>query len=106
MPGTSTARGPRVLNVAAGVETSESPAPRRDARHDALRVLVGKWINAGHTIGAPEAIASTSPLSAWLGTKAVGATGSSLKTVASSASATHPLTDRRERCRSASRSSA
>ena len=55
MPGTSTARGPRVLNVAAGVETSESPAPRRDARHDALRVLVGKWINAGHTIGAPEA---------------------------------------------------
>jgi hypothetical protein len=37
--------GPRVVNVAAGVESSEGPTPLRDARHEALEVLIGKWIN-------------------------------------------------------------
>jgi hypothetical protein len=41
----------RVVNVAAGVENSGRTAPVRDGRHQALAVLIGKWINEGHTIG-------------------------------------------------------
>jgi len=52
---TSTVRSPRVVNVAAGVERGEGPTPLPDARHDTLQVLIGKWINQGHTIGAPDA---------------------------------------------------
>jgi hypothetical protein len=41
----------RVVNVAAGVENSGQTAPVRDGRHQALGILIGKWINEGHTIG-------------------------------------------------------
>ena len=39
----------RVVNVAAGVENSGQTAPVRDGRHQALGILVGKWINATST---------------------------------------------------------
>jgi hypothetical protein len=40
----------RVVNVAAGVETAGQAVPVRDRRHQALAVLIGNWINEGHTI--------------------------------------------------------
>jgi hypothetical protein len=45
---------PRVVNVAAGVETTARPVPLRDARHEALEVFIGKWINEGHTVATSE----------------------------------------------------
>jgi hypothetical protein len=47
-------RSPRVVSVAAGVEQTDRTVPVRDARHQALAVLIGKWINEGHTIAAGE----------------------------------------------------
>jgi len=44
----------RVINVAAGVETTGRIAPVRGSRHQALAVLIGKWINEGRTIGTAE----------------------------------------------------
>ncbi len=44
----------RVVNVAAGVENTVRTAPVRDGRHQALAVLIGKWINEGRTIGTAE----------------------------------------------------
>jgi hypothetical protein len=44
----------RVVNVAAGVENTDRTAPVRDGRHQALAVLIGKWINEGHTAGTGE----------------------------------------------------
>ncbi|HEY5352952.1 MAG TPA: DUF1579 family protein [Streptosporangiaceae bacterium] len=44
----------RVVNVAAGVENTDRAAPVRDSRHQALAVLIGKWINEGHTAGTAE----------------------------------------------------
>jgi hypothetical protein len=44
----------RVVNVAAGVEHTDRTAPVRDGRHQALAVLIGKWINEGHTAGTAE----------------------------------------------------
>jgi len=44
----------RVVNVAAGVENTDRTAPVRDGRHQALAVLIGKWINEGHTAGTAE----------------------------------------------------
>ncbi len=44
----------RVVNVAAGVENTDRTAPVRDARHQALAVLIGKWINEGDTTGTAE----------------------------------------------------
>ena len=49
-----TARSARVVKVAAGVEDTDRAAPVRDSRHEALGVLIGNWINEGHTIGAGE----------------------------------------------------
>jgi hypothetical protein len=40
----------RVVKVAAGVENTDRTAPVRDGRHQALAVLIGDWINEGHTI--------------------------------------------------------
>jgi hypothetical protein len=51
----STSSSPRVVNVAAGVESTAHPAPVRDARHEALDVLIGKWMNEGHTVATAEA---------------------------------------------------
>jgi hypothetical protein len=44
------AESARVVNVAAGVDNTGQAAPVRDGRHQALAVLIGKWINEGHTI--------------------------------------------------------
>lgn len=50
----STASSPRVVMVAAGVESTTRLVPVRDARHEALDVLIGKWINEGHTVATTE----------------------------------------------------
>jgi uncharacterized protein DUF1579 len=55
MPSIDDAESPRVVNVAAGVEVGEGSTLERDARHEALGVFIGKWINEGQTIGTPEA---------------------------------------------------
>jgi hypothetical protein len=44
----------RVVRVAAGVERTATQAPVRDARHHALEILIGKWINEGHTTATPD----------------------------------------------------
>jgi hypothetical protein len=44
----------RVISVAAGMETTGRTAAVADSRHQALSVLIGKWINEGHTIGTAE----------------------------------------------------
>jgi len=49
-----TARSARVVSVAAGVQATDRPAPVRDRRHQALEVLIGNWINTGHTTGTGE----------------------------------------------------
>ena len=48
------AKSARVVKVAAGVEDTDRAAPVRDGRHQALAVLIGKWINEGRTIRAGE----------------------------------------------------
>jgi hypothetical protein len=45
---------PQVVNVAAGVERTDGSAPRRDARHEALQIFIGTWINEGHTIATTD----------------------------------------------------
>jgi hypothetical protein len=49
-----TSASARVVNVAAGVETTDRSVPVRDHRHQALAVLIGNWINEGHTIGTAQ----------------------------------------------------
>jgi hypothetical protein len=49
-----TAKSTRVVNVAAGVEDTDQKAAVRGSRQQALAVLIGKWINEGHTIGTGE----------------------------------------------------
>jgi Protein of unknown function (DUF1579) len=49
-----TTESARVVNVAAGVENTGRTAPVPDRRHQALAVLIGKWINEGHTIETAE----------------------------------------------------
>ncbi|MEU9025918.1 DUF1579 family protein [Actinomadura sp. NPDC048394] len=51
----SSSKSARVVTVAAGVETTDRTAPVRDDRHEALEVLIGKWINEGHTVATAEA---------------------------------------------------
>jgi hypothetical protein len=53
MSGTTTEPG-RVVSVAAGVENTDQTASARDGRHEALAVLIGNWINEGHTIGTAQ----------------------------------------------------
>jgi hypothetical protein len=50
----ATTESARVVNVAAGVEHTDRTAPVRDGRHQALAVLIGKWINEGRTIETAE----------------------------------------------------
>lgn len=54
MSESSTPAGARVVKVAAGLESTDQDVPVRDARHEALGVLIGKWINEGHTVATPE----------------------------------------------------
>jgi hypothetical protein len=44
----------RVVSVAAGLENTGQVAAVRDDRHEALAVLIGNWINEGHTIGTAD----------------------------------------------------
>ncbi len=53
MSSTSTTESARVVEVAAGLESTGRRTPVRDARHLALDVLIGRWINEGRTIAAP-----------------------------------------------------
>ena len=50
MSSASTTESVRVVDVAVGVERTDRNAPVRDARHQALDVLVGRWINEGQTV--------------------------------------------------------
>jgi hypothetical protein len=43
-----------VVKVAAGLESTDRHVPVRDMRHEALDVLVGKWINEGRTVATAE----------------------------------------------------
>jgi hypothetical protein len=45
---------PRVVRLAAGAENTARPVPVRDARHQALDILIGKWINEGHTAASEQ----------------------------------------------------
>ena len=49
-----TTESARVVSVAAGVENTGRAAAVRDDRHAALAVLIGRWINEGHTIGTAD----------------------------------------------------
>lgn len=51
----SSSSSPKVVNVASGVESTAQQVPVRDAHHEALDVLIGKWINEGHTVATAEA---------------------------------------------------
>src|SRR5665213_3286963 len=49
---TSTNKSARVVQVATGLERTDGQTRVRNARHEALEVLIGKWINEGQTIAA------------------------------------------------------
>ena len=53
----------RVVTVAAGLESTDRHVPVRDVRHEALSLLIGKWINEGHTV-APVSCGGTT-MAAW-----------------------------------------
>ena len=53
MSSTRTTESARIVDVAAGLERTGRRTPVRNARHLALDVLIGRWINEGHTIAAP-----------------------------------------------------
>jgi hypothetical protein len=64
----STSSSPRVVKVAAGVESTAGPVPVRDSRHEALDVLIGRWINEGRTVasaGVPSLPILTSDVYEW-----------------------------------------
>lgn len=46
----SSAQSARVVNVASGMQQTDQATPARDARHEALAVLIGNWINEGATV--------------------------------------------------------
>ena len=48
----TTTESARVINVAAGVENTDRTALVRDGRHQALAVLIGRWINESRRINA------------------------------------------------------
>jgi len=50
----STAPSGRVVDVAVGMEHTNRTARVRDARHRALDVLIGSWVNEGQTVNAPQ----------------------------------------------------
>jgi hypothetical protein len=54
MPDGSTSSSPRVVKVASGLESTDRHAPVRDMQHEALDVLIGKWINEGRTVATAE----------------------------------------------------
>jgi hypothetical protein len=64
----STPQSARVVNVAAGMASTNQTAPVRDARHRALEVLIGNWINEGQTVQTaqiPSAAILTSDVYQW-----------------------------------------
>jgi hypothetical protein len=68
MSNVSTTESVRVVNVAVGMERTDRDAPVRDARHQALEVLIGSWINEGQTATTaqiPSAAILTSDVYRW-----------------------------------------
>jgi hypothetical protein len=58
----------RVVDVAVGMERTNRIAPVRGARHEALEVLIGRWINEGQTVETaqvPSAAILTSDVYQW-----------------------------------------
>lgn len=55
MSSTTIAEPNRVVRVASGLESTDQAPAKRDARHRALEVFVGKWINEGHTVATEQA---------------------------------------------------
>jgi hypothetical protein len=58
----------RVVSVAKGLESTSEGVALRDQRHEALAVLIGKWINEGNTIaseGVPAMPILTSDVYEW-----------------------------------------
>jgi hypothetical protein len=50
----STPSSPRVVQVAAGLQSTDRQVPARDLRHEALDVLIGRWINEGRTVATAD----------------------------------------------------
>jgi hypothetical protein len=50
----SSATSARVVSVASGMQQTDRSTPVRDARHEALAVLIGNWINEGATIATAD----------------------------------------------------
>jgi hypothetical protein len=68
MSSTTATESARVVDVAVGMERTNRTAPVRDARHRALDVLIGRWINEGQTVGTaqiPSAAILTSDVYQW-----------------------------------------
>jgi hypothetical protein len=61
----ASASSAHVVNVAAGVDDTDRTAPVRDGRHQALAVLIGKWINEGRTAQTPSVPILTSDIYEW-----------------------------------------
>ena len=64
----SPAQSVRVVNVAVGIERTDRDAPVRDPRHQALQVLIGRWISEGQTVATaqiPSAAIATSDVYQW-----------------------------------------
>jgi hypothetical protein len=65
----SSAKSARVVSVASGMQKTDRATPVRDGRHEALAVLIGKWINEGATVaaeGIPTAAILTSDVYEWV----------------------------------------
>lgn len=68
MSDSSTPGEARVVQVAAGRERTDRQAAVRDERHEALDVLIGRWINEGRTVaagGVPSVPILTSDVYEW-----------------------------------------
>src|ERR1700722_8938041 len=50
----SSATSARVVSVASGMQQTDRATPARDARHEALAVLIGNWINEGTTVATAD----------------------------------------------------
>jgi hypothetical protein len=64
----STTESVRVVDVAVGMELTDRDAPVRNARHQALELLIGRWINEGQTVETaqiPSAAILTSDVYRW-----------------------------------------
>lgn len=54
MSNASSTESSRVVKVGAGFERTDTQPPVRDARHQALEILISKWINQGKATATPD----------------------------------------------------